>query len=241
MAISAQDIMLLRQKTSAGIGLCKEALEATNGDMAQAIEYVNKRSDVVSRIHNLTGAKLGLIKIALQDAEQDFEKAMAIIKERGWETESVEAEGQDCAKGDGVIGVYVHGVNRKTVALVEVQCNTDFVARNEKFVDFANELAKQAAAMKPEYVSVESIPAEKLEELKALFKREAEEEGKPANIMEKIIEGKLNKYYSEKCLLNQKWFKDESKTMNNYLDETIGALGEPIVIRRLLVWEWGSR
>lgn len=238
MEISAKDIMALRQKTSAGIGLCKEALEASKGDMDAAVKYINDRSDVVSRLHNMTGAKIGLCKVALQDAEQDFEKAVEIIKERGWETAGVDAT--SCATGDGAIGTYVHGTDRKTVALVEVACLTDFVARNEKFIEFANELAKQAAAMKPEYVSKESIPDEKLAELKDLFTRELKEEGKPENMIEKIMEGKLNKYYSEKCLLQQKWFKDDSKTMQSVVDEAISALGEAITVRRLLVWEWGK-
>lgn len=238
MEISAKDIMALRAKTSAGIGLCKEALEASNGDMEKAVKYVNDRSDVVSRIHNQTGAKIGLIKIALADAEQDFEKAVAIIKERGWEAEDLGAE--SAAPAHGLIGTYVHGTDRRTVALVEVSCLTDFVAKNDNLVSFANELAKQVAAMKPKYVSIETVPAEKLAEIRELFVRETKEEGKPENLVEKIVEGKLNKFYSENCLLSQKWFKDDSKTMQNLLDETIGGLGEPLTVKRLLVWEFGK-
>ena len=94
--------------------------------------------------------------------------------------------------------------------------------------------------MKPEYVSKESIPSEKLEELKALFLKEAQSEGKPENIIEKIVDGKLKSYLQEKCLLEQKWFKDESKTILNLLEESISKLGEPLEIRRFLIWEFGK-
>jgi len=234
----AKDIMALRAKTSAGIALCKDALTESDGNMEKAIKYVNDRSDVVSRLHNMTGCKIGLAKIALQDANQDFEKAVEIVKERGWETAGVTA---DCAiNGEGMIGTYVHGTDRKTVALVEVWCLTDFVAKNAKFVEFANELAKQVAAMKPEYVSKEVVPIEKLKEITELFTREVKEEGKPDNIVDKIVEGKLNKFYAEKCLMEQKWFKDDSKTIRNYVDEMIGQLGESITVKRITVWEFGK-
>jgi elongation factor Ts len=233
---TAKDIMELRKKTSAGIGLCKEALESSSGDMQKAVEYINSKSDVVSRIYNMTGAKIGLIKIALQDADEDYAKAIEIIKERGWEGDAVDdAEGN----AEGMIGSYVH-TDKKTVALVEVHCQTDFVAKNDNYIEFANELAKQAAAMKPEYVSKDLIPEEKMEELKDLFTRELKEEGKPEEMIEKIIEGKFNKYYQEKCLMQQKWFKDDSKTMQSLLDEAIGSLGEPISVKRLVVWELGK-
>lgn len=234
-SISAKDIMALRAKTSAGIGLCKEALEATNGDMEKAIEYVNARSDIVSRLRNQTGVKVGLAKIALKDADNDYEKAVAIIKERGWEGADVDGD----VKVEGGIGVYVH-TDRKTVALVHVYCVTDFVAKNEKFVEFCNELAKQAAAMKPRYASREDIPAEKLDELNELFKREALEEGKPENILDKIVEGKLNKYFAENCLLEQKWFKDESKTMQQFVDENVQSIGEPLTVKKVIVSELGK-
>lgn len=234
----AKDIMALRQKTSAGIALCKEALEASDGNMEKAIAYVNDRSDVVGRLHNMTGAKIGLTKIALADADQDFEKALELIKERGWETAPVEA---DDSIGEGMIGTYVHGTDRKTVALVEVSCLTDFVARNDAFVTFANELAMQAAAMKPMYVSVEGIPEKDLADAKEMFLREIKEEGKPEKIHEKILEGKLSKFYAEKCLMNQKYFKDDSKTVSNLVDEAISKLGEAISVKRLTVWEFGKK
>lgn len=238
-AYSAQDIMTLRAKTSAGIGLCKEALDLSNGDIEKAVEYINSKSDVVNRIYNLTGAKIGLIKIALKDGEQDFEKAVQIIKERGWVNENV-ADSADQPKKEGAIGIYLHGTDKKTAAMIEVHCLTDFVAKNQKFLELIDELAKQAAAMKPEYISKDSIPSEKIEELKDLFNRELEEEGKPAEIRGKIVEGKLEKYFEEKCLLQQKWFKDDSKSIQNLVDECIGGLGEPLSVARMVLWQLGK-
>lgn len=237
MAISIEDIKMLRAKTSAGMALCKEALTKSDGDMQKAIEYINSRSDAINRLHNLTGAKIGHCKLAFEETGRDFEKAAELIKERGWD-EPIESE---CASaGEGIIESYVHGKEQKLVALVEVSCKTDFVARNEDFRSFVHELALQIAAMKPEYISKESIPIEKLDELKALFLKEAQSEGKPENIIGKIVEGKLNSFLQEKCLLEQKWFKDDSKTMQNLLDESISKLGEPLEVRRFLIWEFAK-
>jgi elongation factor Ts len=237
MGVSIDDIKTLRAKTSAGMGLCKEALEKSEGDMQKAVEYINSRSDVISRLRNLTGAKIGLCKLALEECDKDFEKAVELIKEKGWDEPIGDEEAE---KGEGVIETYLHGTDYKLAALVEVKCKTDFVARNDDFRAFAHELALQVAAMKPEFVSKENIPAKELEEITTLFKKEVEQEGKPANIADKILEGKLNKYFAEKCLLEQKWFKDDSKTIQQLVDEITQKLGEPISVRRLLVWEFGK-
>lgn len=237
MGISVEDIKTLRAKTSAGMGLCKEALKKSDGDMKKAIEYINSRSDVINRLHNLTGAKIGHCKLAFEETEKDFEKAVALIKERGWD-EPIE---QECAKGiEGVIDAYVHGRDKKLVSLVEVSCKTDFVAKNEDFRTFVHEIALQIAALKPTYISKEDIPDEKHEEIKSLFLKEIEAEGKPTEMAQKIMEGKLQKYYEENCLLEQKWFKDESKSIQNLLEEAVGKLGEPLEIRRFLIWELGK-
>jgi elongation factor Ts len=236
MSVKVENIKKLRAKTSAGMALCKEALEKSNGDFDKAIEYINKRSDVIGRLHNLTGAKIGLCKLAFEESNKDFEKAVAIIKERGWD-EPIEPE---CETGNGIIDAYLHGTNQKLASLVEVKCKTDFVAKNKEFKDFVHELSLQVAAMKPQYISKEDIPSKKLKELKETFLKEAEAEGKPRDILPKIVEGKLNKYCEENCLLEQKWFKDESKTIRNLLDEAMTKLGEPLEIRRILFWEFGK-
>jgi elongation factor Ts len=237
--VTIGDIKALRGKTSAGMGLCKEALVHAGGDMQQAIEYVNERSDVVSRLHDITGAKIGLCKMAFEDSGKDFEKALKIIKERGWEGDVCDIE-NPCEVKDGVIDAYVHGTDQKTVALVEVTCMTDFVARNEKFRSFAHEIAMQVAAMSPEYVSKEEITKEKLDSMKEIFAKELQGEKKPKEILEKIIDGKFEKFFKEKCLLEQNWFKDENKTIQSLLDEAVQQLGEPITIRRMLLWKLGG-
>jgi len=236
MSVSIDDIKRLRAKTSAGMGLCKEALSKSEGDMKKAEEYINKRSDVIGRLHNLTGAKIGLCKLALEETDKDFEKSVKLIKERGWD-EPIEP---DCEIGNGIIDVYLHGVDQRLVSLVEVGCKTDFVAKNDEFKSFVHELSLQVAAMKPKFVSKESIPEERITELTDTFTKEAQAEEKPENMLPKIVEGKLNKYLSENCLLEQKWFKDESKTIKNLLDEAVTKMGEPLEVKRLLVWEFGK-
>jgi elongation factor Ts len=234
--VQVEDIKKLRAKTSAGMALCKEALEKSDGDVQTAIEYINERSDVIARLHNLTGAKIGLCKLALEETEKDFEKAVQLIKERGWD-EPIEPEYEI---GNGIIDSYLHGTDQRLASLVEVKCKTDFVAKNEEFKEFVHELSLQVAAMKPKYISKDDIPKEELAQIKDTFMKETQAEGKPEDMQEKIVEGKLNKYYQENCLLEQKWFKDESKTMRNLLDEATTKLGEPLEVRRILYWEFGK-
>lgn len=234
--VKVEDIKQLRARTSAGMALCKEALEKSGGDMDTAIEYINERSDVIARLHNLTGAKIGLCKLALEETDKDFEKAVDLIKERGWD-EPIEPE---CEVGNGIIDSYLHGTDQKLASLVEVKCKTDFVAKNDEFKEFVHELSLQVAAMKPKYVSEDDIPEKELAQLKETFLKEAKAEGKPENILPKIAEGKFNKYLEENCLLNQKWFKDDSKTIRNLLDEATTKLGEPLEVRRILYWEFGK-
>lgn len=235
-SFTLDDIKALRDKTSAGMALCKEALTSSEGDMKKAIDYINARSDVVSRLRDVTGAKIGLCKIALQDAGQDFEKAIELIKERGWDN----PVGNEEKSSEGIIDVYLHGVDKKLYAAVEVLCKTDFVAKNDQFRAFVHELTLQVAASKPKYISADNMPAQDVENMKELFKKEIEQEGKPANMVEKIMEGKLNKYYAENCLMEQKWFKDESKTIRRLFDEAVATLGEPLVVNRITFWELGK-
>lgn len=238
--ISVDQIKELRAKTSAGISLCKEALAKCKGDMEKAIDYVNERSDVISRLHNETGAKIGLCKIAYNEAEKDFQKAVEIIKERGWADDSAMEDAKLDGPKDGIIEAYIHGTDRKTVSLVELTCTSDFVSRNETFREFAHEVALHVAAMKPKFVSRDSVSETDLAQLKDLFNKEVEAEGKPENIREKIVEGKLSRYFEDNCLLEQKSIRNPEKTIKNMLDELIGKVGEPVTIRRILVWEFGK-
>jgi elongation factor Ts len=240
MNISVDQIKELRAKTSAGIALCKEALNKANGDMSKAVDYVNERSDVISRLHNETGAKIGMCKLAFEEAGKDFQKAVDIIRERGWADEAGMADANSNAPKDGIIEAYVHGTDRKTVALVELTCVTDFVATNQTFKDFAHDVSLHIAANKPKYVSRENIPQEELDEIKSMFEKEVALDGKPENIRDKIVEGKMNKFYQDNCLMEQESLKEEGKTIKNLLDELIGKVGEPVTIRRILFWEFGK-
>ena len=238
MEVKVEDIKKLREKTAAGFALCKEAL-AKSKTFEDAIKYVNERGDTIIRLHDLTGAKIGLCKVAFKDAGNDFEKAVEIIKERGWDKDTSVA----CANpvtGEGVIGVYVHGVDQRTVALAEVVCDTDFVAKNDKFKEFAHNIALQIAAYQPQYISKDDVPIKVLETLKEQYMEEAKAEGKPENILEKIVEGKLSKFYKENCLLEQEYVKDSSKTINELLTEISHQLGERVSVRKILYWKFGT-
>jgi elongation factor Ts len=234
---SVDEIKQLREKTSAGLRLCKEALTEEEGDMDKAIEYVNDRSDVISRLYNNTRAKIIHCKIAFEDAEGDFEKALEIIKERGWEGDNIE-DGTE--NKEGILGVYHHSVGQKLLGVVEVFCDTDFVAKHEDFQKLAQQLAQQVAAMGAEYATPDDVPEEKIEEIRDVVERTEEFKDKPENVREKILEGKIEKFYEENCLTKQTYFKNEDKTIRNLIDEAIGALGEKIHLGKIYRIELGK-
>lgn len=232
-----KQIMELRGRTAVGLGLCKEALQASGGDMEKAVKYINDRSDVVSRLHATTRAKILLCRLAYKESGKKFDRAVEIIKERGWGA----VPGSDEDKNfEGVIEAYMHGTDHKMISLVELTCKTSFVAKSEKFREFAHAVALHVAATKPNYVSSDDIGKDKIKEMKEVFKAEFKDSKKPEDIVNKIIDGKMEKFYSEQCLLDQAWLRDESKTVKNKLDELIGQVGEPVKIRRILIWKFGE-
>jgi elongation factor Ts len=234
---SVKEIKELREKTSAGLALCKEALVKSEGDMEKAHEYVNERSDVISRLYNTTRAKIGLCKIAFDEADKDFEKAVEIIKERGWEGDAIEDPAEE---KEGVLGVYVHNIGHKLVAVVELFCDTDFVAKNENFLELADKLAQQAAAMGAEYATPDDVPETEIEQIKEVVEKSEEFKDKPEEVKENIVEGKIEKLYEEKCLTKQKYFKDDEKTVRNLVDDAINTLGEKIYIGEIYRIELGK-
>lgn len=143
------------------------------------------------------------------------------------------------ATAEGAVFSYIHA-GGKVGVLVELNCETDFVARNETFKELGHEIAMQIAAMAPEFVSREDVPAELVEKEKEILKQQALAEGKPEHIVEKIVEGRLNKFYSEKCLLEQPWIKDDSKTIKDLITDYITKLGENIKVRRFARFEVGK-
>ncbi len=185
----------------------------------------------VAELRNRTGAGMVDCKVALDEAAGDIEKAIEVLKKKG----AIKAAKKSAERTatEGVIVTYVHH-NGKLAAMVELSCETDFVARNEEFKALAEELALQVAAMDPTYVSPEMIPAADVEKKRAEFMVELAEDKKPEEIKAKIIEGKLNKWYSEVCLTKQTLIKDDEKTVEQLVNEKIAKIGEKIAPTRFV-------
>ncbi|MCC7304338.1 elongation factor Ts [bacterium] len=190
-------------------------------------------NEILLKLRQETKASFGLCKEAADKYPDNYEEAkkyiIELIKERAGKREGRVTQ-------NGIIHAYVHG-NSTLASLVEVLCETDFVARNEELTTFAHEVALQIVATGPKYVSADSIDAKEIEDLKAQWKAELLEEGKPEAAIEKIMEGKLKKYLAENILLDQPYFKDESKTIRDLLEEVTGKLGETIKISRFERWQ----
>jgi elongation factor Ts len=197
MTISTELIKELRQKTSAGVLACREALEECNGDL---------------------------------------EKAVAILKERGLAAAAKRA-GRETR--NGILDLYSHGEGRVGV-MVEVNCETDFVARTEVFRHFAHEVALQIAANSPRWILTEDVPEAVIKDEQQLARKWALEGGKPEKVIDRIVEGRLKKFFDENCLLCQTYIRDDSKTIDGLLKEMIASTGENIIIQRFQRWEVGE-
>jgi elongation factor Ts len=190
----------------------------------------------VMELRNLTGAGMMDAKSALEEAGGDMAKATEILKKKG--AAKAAKKTSERTTSEGIVASYIHHT-KKLGALVEVQSETDFVARNEEFQEFANDIAMQVAAIDPLYLSPETIPAEVLEKQREIFTAEMAGENKPDDIKAKIVEGKLGKWYSEVCLMKQPFFRDEDKTVEDLLTEKIAKIGEKIVIARFVRYNLG--
>lgn len=197
MAISAELVRDLREKTGAGFLDCKKALEASSGDIEKAIDFLRKSG--------LASAKKKSGRIA----------------------------------SEGLVHAYIHA-NGKIGVLVEINCETDFVARTEDFQKFAKDIGMQIAAANPLYVSEENISPDVLEKERAINRNKALESGKPANVVEKIVDGQIKKYYEEVCLLDQPFVKDPDKKIRDVMHEVIAKLGENISVRRFTRFQLGE-
>lgn len=191
---------------------------------------------MVKDLREATGAGILDCKKALAQADGDFEKAVEVLRERGL---SAAAKKADRAANEGLIGTYVHP-GSKMAGMVEVNCETDFVARTDQFQELARDLAMQVVAVRPEYVSRDQIPAEVIEREKEIYRAQLTDSGKPENVWDRIIEGKLEKWYSEVCLLEQNFIKDSDKVIKDLLIENISSLGENIQVRRFARLEVGG-
>ena len=188
---------------------------------------VTIKPEDVKRLRDQTGAGIMDAKRALEEAGGDFEKATAALRKKGLSTAAKKA---DRAAREGVIASYIHQGNRLGV-LLELNCETDFVARTDDFQQLARELAMQVAGLAPLYVSRDEIPADVLEEQKARFAKEAEEDGRPADRIPTIVDGKLSKWYEAVCLLDQP-YRDTDRKIADLITEKVALLGENIRVAR---------
>ncbi|MFN4072730.1 MAG: translation elongation factor Ts [Thermus sp.] len=192
--------------------------------------------ELIKKLREATGAGMMDVKKALEDAGWNEEKAVQLLRERGAMKAAKKAERE---AREGVIGHYIHH-NQRVGVLVELNCETDFVARNEIFQNLARDLAMHIAMMNPRYVSAEEIPAEELEKERQVYIQAALNEGKPAQIAEKIAEGRLKKYLEEVALLEQPFVKDDKVKVKELLQQAIAKTGENIVVRRFCRFELGA-
>ena len=193
-----------------------------------------KASDIAS-LRNKTGLPMMECKAALEEANGDEDKACEILRKKGFAKAAKKAERETKS---GLIETYVH--DGKIGVLLEVLTETDFVAKNEEFKQFAHDVALHIAAMNPKYVSKDNVPEEDVLREKAILIEQVKAEGKPENIAEKIVEGKLNKYFEEICLLSQPFIKDQDKTIGTLLTDLIAKIGENIQISRFARFELGA-
>jgi len=181
----------------------------------------------IKRLRELTGVGITDAKKALVESKGDFDKALEAMRVKGMAKADKRSERVARA---GIVDAYVH--SDRIGVLVEVNCETDFVARNKIFRDFVHDVSLHVAASAPLYVAIVDVPKEVLNKELELIKEELKSNGKPANMINKIADGKLAKYYNQVCLLNQQFVKNPDQTIDDLLKETIAKLGENIVIRR---------
>lgn len=190
----------------------------------------------IKTLREATGAGVLDCRKALEQTNGDFEKAKAWLKDKGLASA---AKRTNRAASDGLVGHYIHHNNRVAV-LVEVNCETDFVARTEGFKTLTQNIAKHIAMAHPHYIKPEDISVDELAKLRAEFRSEAATTGKPDNILDKIVESKLNNYYQEACLLNQPYVLDDKATIGEMIQQAIVDLRENIVVRRFVRYELGG-
>jgi len=193
-------------------------------------------SDVVKKLRDKTGAGMMDCKIALTESKGDMELAIEYLRKKG---AAVAAKRADRETNQGVVEAYIHAGGR-IGALVELNCETDFVAKTPGFKQLAHDIAMQVAAMTPQYVSREQIPQTVIDKELEIYKEQAQNEGKPAQFAEKISQGRLEKFYQETVLIEQSFIKDSGKTIKDIIDEETAKVGEKITVRRFLRYHLGE-
>ncbi len=190
---------------------------------------------MVGDLREKSGAGMMDCKKALSETQGDFEKAILWLREKGM---SQVAKRSGRSANQGMIGSYVH--SGKVGVLIEVNCETDFVAKTDDFQNLAKELAMQVAASMPKYVSREEVPAAELEQERVLYLKEAKESGKPEAVQAKIAEGKIESYYKQVCLIDQPYIREPKKSVKQYVTEVAAKLGENVVVKRFARLQLGE-
>ena len=191
---------------------------------------------IVKQLREKTGAGMMDCKKALVEVEGDMEKAVEFLRKKGLATAQKRA---GRAMSEGMIQSYIH-MTGKLGVLVEVNCETDFVAKNEDFQEFAKNIAMHIAASNPLGIKPEDVPEEIIENEKSIYRAQAIEMGKPENILDKIVEGKLKKFYQENCLLNQPFVRDPDMSIADLINDLIAKIGENITIKRFVRYQIGE-
>lgn len=193
-------------------------------------------ANTVKELRDMTGAGFMDCKNALTETEGNLDAAVKVLREKGI---AAAAKKGSREASEGLIGVYVH-TDGQQAAMVELNCETDFVARTDDFALLAREIGMQIVAMRPLYLSREDVPAEVLEAEKAIYRQQAATEGKPEAVQDKIAEGRVEKFYSQVCLLEQTFIKDDKHTIQSMIKESIAKLGENIQIKRYIRYKVGE-
>lgn len=191
---------------------------------------------MVKELRERSGAGIMDCKEALKECDADMEKASDFLRKKGLATAKKRA-GREAS--DGVVQSYIH-MGGKIGVLVEINCETDFVAKTDGFLDFTKNVAMHIAAASPLGVVPEDIPEDVIAKEKEIYKAQAQEMGKPENMLDKIVEGKMNKFYKDSCLMNQIYVRDTSLTISDLLNEMIGKTGEKITIKRFTRYQIGG-
>ncbi len=190
----------------------------------------------VKKLRQQTGAGIMDCKSALDEADGDIQEAVAILRKQGIR---VAARREVKAAREGIVTSYVHGGDQIGV-LLEVNCETDFVARTAEFQEFAKNVAMQVAALQPQWVAPEDVPEAALAKEREILTEQARAEGKPEHIIEKMVEGRLKKFYAQQCLLAQPYIRDDTITIHDLLNDLVAQCGEKIVIRRFVRYQVGE-
>jgi elongation factor Ts len=192
--------------------------------------------ELIKKLREATGSGILDVKEALQNAEGDFDKAVDYLRQKGL---AKAAKRSDRDASEGMVELYSHGDGRVGV-MVEINCETDFVARSDEFREFTHEIALQIAASAPKWIKEDQVPEEVIEHEKEIARTRYLEEGKPENIIGRILDGMVEKFKADNCLLLQSYIRDEEITIQELLHEKIASIGENIVIRRFERWERGE-